>query len=160
VAAALASRVGQLLRQKGLTVSVAESCTGGRLVDRITDVPGSSDYFLGGVISYSNAAKEDLLGVERAVLASKGAVSREVALQMASGVRRRLRTDIGVGVTGIAGPTGGSRAKPVGLVFIAVSSETNAICVKYVFNGSRSSIKRQSTEEAVRMLQDFILKNQ
>ena len=155
----LASRVGQLLRQRNFTLSVAESCTGGRLGDRITDIPGSSDYFLGGVISYSNAAKVDLLGVDRAVLASKGAVSREVAIQMASGVRRRLGTDIGVGVTGIAGPAGGSRAKPVGLVFIAVSSETRSTCAKKIFKGSRTSIKRQSTEEAVRVLQEFILKN-
>lgn len=153
----LASRVGQLLRQRGFSLSVAESCTGGRLGDRITDIPGSSDYFLGGVISYSNAAKVDLLGVDRAVLASKGAVSREVAIQMASGVRRRLKTDIGVGVTGIAGPTGGSRAKPVGLVFVAVCSETKAICSKKNFKGSRTSIKRHSTEEAIRLLQSFLL---
>ena len=156
----LASRVGELLRQRNLTVSVAESCTGGRLGDCITDVPGSSDYFMGGVISYSNAAKVDLLGVDRAVLAIKGAVSREVAIQMASGVRRRLESDIGVGVTGIAGPTGGSRAKPVGLVFIAVCSETNATCAKKIFKGPRTSIKRQSTEEAVRMLREFIIEDQ
>lgn len=156
----LASRVGQLLRQKNLTVSVAESCTGGRLGDRITDVPGSSDYFIGGVISYSNAAKVNLLGVDGAVLASKGAVSREIAIQMASGVRRKFRTDIGVGVTGIAGPAGGSRAKPVGLVFIAVCSGTNGTCAKKIFKGSRTSIKRQSAEEAVRLLQNFILKTQ
>jgi PncC family amidohydrolase len=160
VDAVLASRVGQLLRQRNLTVSVAESCTGGRLGDRITDVPGSSDYFMGGVISYSNAAKVNLLGVDSAVLASKGAVSRKVAIQMASGVRRELKTDIGVGVTGIAGPTGGSRAKPVGLVFIAVCSETSSTCAKKIFKGSRTSIKRQSTEEAVRMLHEFILKDQ
>ncbi len=156
----LASRVGQLLRQRNLTVSVAESCTGGRLGDRITDVPGSSDYFMGGVISYSNAAKVNLLGVDSAVLASKGAVSRPIAIQMASGVRRRLKTAIGVGVTGIAGPAGGSRAKPVGLVFIAVCSDANATCAKKIFKGSRTSIKMQSTEEAVRMLQEFILKIQ
>jgi len=156
----LASRVGQLLRQRNLTVSVAESCTGGRLGDRITDVPGSSDYFMGGVISYSNAAKVNLLGVDSAVLVNKGAVSREIAIQMASGVRRRLRTDIGVGVTGIAGPAGGSRAKPIGLVFIAICSETRSTCVKKIFKGSRTSIKRQSTEEAIRMLQEHILKRQ
>ncbi len=153
----LASRIGQLLRQRNLTVSVAESCTGGRLGDRITDVPGSSDYFMGGVISYSNAAKVNLLGVDGAVLASRGAVSREVAVQMASGVRKRFKSDIGVGVTGIAGPTGGSRAKPVGLVIIAVCSETSAACAKKIFKGSRTSIKKQSTEEAIRMLQQFIL---
>jgi len=155
----LASQVGQLLRRRVLTVSVAESCTGGRLGDRITDVPGSSDYFMGGVISYSNAAKVSLLGVDSAMLASKGAVSREVAIQMASGVRRRFKTDIGVGVTGIAGPAGGSRAKPVGLVFIAVCSETDTACAKKMFKGSRTSIKRQSTEEAIRMLQQFIQDN-
>ena len=156
----LASRIGQLLKQRNLTVSVAESCTGGRLGDRLTDVPGSSDFFMGGVISYSNAAKVSLLGVDSAVLVSKGAVSREIAIQMASGVRSRLRTDIGVGVTGIAGPTGGSRAKPVGLVFIAICSEMRSTCAKKTFKGSRTSIKRQSTEEAVHMLQEFILKTQ
>jgi nicotinamide-nucleotide amidase len=144
--------------KRKLTVSVAESCTGGRLGDRITDVPGSSDYFMGGVISYSNPAKVNLLGVDSRVLASKGAVSREVALQMASGVRKKLKTDIGVGVTGIAGPTGGSRAKPVGLVFIAVCSKKDALCIKKIFKGSRTSIKAQSTEEAVGMLQKFIVR--
>jgi len=154
----LASRVGQLLREKGLSLSVAESCTGGGLGDRITDVPGSSDYFMGGVISYSNAAKAKLLGVDEKALAEKGAVSREVAIQMATGVRTLFRTDIGVGVTGVAGPAGGTRAKPVGLVFIAVSSKSGSTCERKMFKGSRTSIKRQSTEEAIQMLQKFILK--
>lgn len=152
----LASRLGRLLRADGLTLSIAESCTGGRLGDRITDVPGSSDYFLGGVISYGNDAKVQLLGVDKAVLARKGAVSREVALQMATGVRRRFHSDIGVGVTGIAGPSGGSRAKPVGLVFIAVSSGKSSVCTRNLFSGSRTAIKRRSTEVALRMLAEFV----
>lgn len=154
----LASKVGKLLKERGLSLSVAESLTGGRLGDRITDIPGSSDYFMGGIISYSNAAKVELLGVKSSVLASKGAVSREVAVQMASGVRKRFKTDIGIGVTGIAGPAGGSRSKPVGLVYLAVSSEKGTVCVKEIFNGSRTSIKAQSTEKAIHMLQEFVLK--
>lgn len=155
----LASRLGRLLRERHLTLSVAESCTGGKLGDRTTDVPGSSEYFMGGVISYSNEAKISLLGVDGATLADKGAVSREVALQMADGVRRMLRTDIGIGVTGIAGPTGGTRTKPIGLVYIAVSSETDSTCTKNRFRGSRTSIKMQSTQKAVRMLEDFVLRH-
>jgi len=99
MAASLAKEIGDLLRSKGLTLSVAESCTGGKLGDLMTDISGSSDYFMGGVISYSNEAKMDLLGVTKSVLESKGAVSEEVAAQMAAGVRKALHADIGVGIT-------------------------------------------------------------
>jgi len=152
----LAGEVGELLRRKGLTLSVSESCTGGKVGDLITDVPGSSDYFLGGVVSYSNQAKMDLVRVDPATLERKGAVSEEVALQMASGVRAALKADVGIGITGIAGPTGGTTTKPVGLVYIAVSSAVRAVCRRTLFNGSREEVKRQAAEETLSILKDFL----
>ncbi len=158
VGAVLADEVGRTLKAKKLTLAVAESCTGGKLGDLITEVSGSSDYFLGGVISYSNDAKTRLLGVDAATLKTKGAVSEEVALQMAAGARKALSADIGVGVTGIAGPTGGTQEKPVGLVYIAVSSSGASVCRRNVFKGSRSSIKDQSAQKALGMLREFLAK--
>lgn len=152
----LAEEVGKLLRSKGLTVSVAESCTGGRLGDMLTDVPGSSDYFLGGVISYSDNAKVNLLGVKPRTLKAKGAVSEEVAIQMAAGVRTKVGADIGIGITGIAGPAGGTPTKPVGLVYVAVSSTRSSECSRNVFRGSRSSIKDQSARKALELLGEFL----
>jgi len=152
----LADDVGELLRSRRLTISVAESCTGGKLGDMLTDVSGSSDYFLGGVISYSNRAKNELLGVDKELLALKGAVSDEVAREMVAGVRRSLHSDIGIAVTGIAGPLGGSPEKPVGLVYIAVGSEKNSISERNVFKGSRTSIKTQSANRALEMVREFL----
>ena len=152
----LARDVGALLKSKGLTISVAESCTGGKLGDQLTDVSGSSDYFMGGVISYSNRAKVELLGVNAGTLAKRGAVNDVVAKQMASGVRRSLHTDIGVSITGIAGPSGGSAEKPVGLVYIAVSSTKGTVCVKSTFKGSRSQVKAQSVSKTLKMVKDFV----
>ena len=117
----LASVVGDLLRQQGQTLGVAESCTGGGLGHMITTVPGSSSYFLGGIISYDNAVKIGLLGVQPSTLETEGAVSNSVACQMAAGVRARLGTDWGIGITGVAGPGGGTFEKPVGLVYVGVS---------------------------------------
>jgi len=152
----LADEVGELLRSKGLTIAVAESCTGGRLGDTITDVAGSSDYFLGGVISYSNESKQMLLGVDASVLRSKGAVSEEVAIQMASGVRTALNSKVGVGITGIAGPSGGTSEKPVGLVYIAVCSKGATVCVRSVFDGSRAEVKKRSVVKALDMISEFV----
>lgn len=152
----LASDVGKVLEQRSLTLAVAESCTGGRLGDAITDVPGSSAYFLGGVISYGNEAKFSLLGVDRSTLESMGAVSEEVALMMADGVRKRLGASIGVGITGIAGPTGATPAKPVGLVYIAVSSSERSSSVRSVFAGSRSEVKAQAVLKALEMLSELL----
>lgn len=152
----LAEEIGRLFRAKKKTLAVAESCTGGKVGDMLTEVPGSSDYFLGGVISYSNDAKANILGVERETLKTKGAVSEEVALQMASGARRVLGADIGVGITGVAGPGGGTAAKPVGLVYIAVSSGGASVCRRNLFKGSRSSIKKQSAERALTMLKGLL----
>ncbi len=152
----LASDVGKVLEQRSLTLAVAESCTGGRLGDAITDVPGSSAYFLGGVISYGNEAKFSLLGVDRSTLESMGAVSEEVALMMADGVRKRLGASIGVGITGIAGPTGATPAKPVGLVYIAVSSSERSFSARSVFAGSRSEVKAQAVLKALEMLSELL----
>jgi nicotinamide-nucleotide amidase len=116
-----AAEAGKRLRDGNLTVAVAESCTGGLLGAALTAVPGSSAYVVGGVIAYSDAVKRDLLGVDAALLAEHGAVSEAVARAMAEGARRRLGSDIGLGVTGVAGPDGGSADKPVGLVYIAAA---------------------------------------
>lgn len=152
----LADDVGRVLKAKRLTLAVAESCTGGKLGDLITEVPGSSEYFLGGVISYGNDAKVKLLGVDAPTLKTKGAVSEEVALQMATGARKALGADIGVGITGVAGPTGGTPQKPVGLVYIAVSSSSASVCRRNIFKGARSSIKDQSAQKALAMLREFV----
>lgn len=152
----LARDVGEKLGTKGLTLALAESCTGGKLGDIITEVPGSSAYFLGGIISYSNDAKVELLGVDRAVIESKGAVSEEVARMMADGARARFGADVGVGITGIAGPAGATPSKPVGLVYIAVSTDEKGTCTKDVFAGSRSEIKCRAAEKAVLLLDEFM----
>ena len=152
----LVKEVGQLLRAHGMTVSTAESCTGGRLGDTLTNISGSSDYYVGGVISYSNQSKVDLLGVHESTLIMKGAVSDEVARQMAFGVRKEFRSSMGVGITGIAGPTGGTPKKPVGLVYIAVSSEKKTVCTKNLFKGPRDQVKKQSVERALEMIRDLL----
>jgi PncC family amidohydrolase len=152
----LAEDIGSLLRDRKETLAVAESCTGGKVGDMMTDVPGSSDYFLGGVISYGNQAKIDLLGVSRKTLDTKGAVSEDVAIQMARGAREKLRSTYGLGITGIAGPKGGSTTKPVGLVYIAVASPNDAICERNVFKGSRTDVKRAAAERSLKMLHKFI----
>lgn len=147
-----------MFRIRGLTLAAAESCTGGRLGDRITDVPGSSDYFMGGVVSYSNHAKVDLIGVDPKLIDAKGAVSEEVAIEMADGVRERFHTDVGVGITGVAGPSGGSAIKPVGLVYIAVSSDESNMCTKNNFTGNRSEVKEQAVKKALEMLKEFVVR--
>lgn len=151
-----ARTVGQLLRKKKLTVAVAESCTGGKLGDMITDISGSSDYFLGGIISYSNEAKVSLLDVDSRVLRAKGAVSKEVALQMAAGARKKFGADIGVSTTGIAGPLGGTATKPVGLVYIAVSSSKGQTVMRNMFKGSRTDVKTKSALKALVLLEEFV----
>ncbi|MEM6450450.1 MAG: competence/damage-inducible protein A [Cyanobacteria bacterium P01_D01_bin.105] len=150
----LASVVGQLLQAKSQTLSVAESCTGGGLGQMITATPGSSSYFWGGVISYANCAKQAILGVDEAVLASKGAVSAEVAAMMAEGVRNCLGTNYGLSITGIAGPGGGSDEKPVGLVYLGLASTEGTTTYKKMFGAdrSRSHIRRQSTLHALNIL--------
>jgi len=149
---ALEKEIGAFLAEAKLTVAVAESCTGGLIGHRITSVSGSSRYFAGGVITYSNQAKIRELAVSDALLRKHGAVSEAVACKMAVSVRRKFRTDIGVAVTGIAGPGGGARGKPVGLVFVALASRNACIAKRFGFKGSRASIKNSSSRAALEIL--------
>jgi len=144
--------VGELLKLRGYTLATAESCTGGLLAGRITDVPGSSEYFLEGVVSYSNEAKHDLLSVPKKWIKEHGAVSEKVAEAMASGIRKRAGSTFGVGVTGIAGPGGGSQEKPVGLVYIALSDDSQTTSRKFIFPGDRQFIRTLSVNAALDML--------
>ncbi|MEO8216883.1 MAG: CinA family nicotinamide mononucleotide deamidase-related protein, partial [Acidobacteriota bacterium] len=153
----LESTVGRLLSARGETLGTAESCTGGLLASRITDVSGSSAYFLGGVITYSFQAKLFLLGVDPASIERHGEVSEEVARQMAEGARRRFSTTYGVGITGIAGPTGGTASKPVGTVHVAVSSLEETRHKQFLLAGSRELIKRYSTQLALDMLRMMMI---
>jgi PncC family amidohydrolase len=149
---------GQLLRQRGLRLAVAESCTGGLIGHRLTNIPGSSDYFLGGVIAYAYDAKVRLLGVHWATLEKYGAVSREVAIEMARGVRTGLTADIGLSVTGIAGPGGGTPQKPVGLTWVGFSSSDGDEARQFIWQGDRLQVKEQSAEVALQMLVDYLRK--
>ena len=148
----LSEVIGYLMREKSLTLAVAESCTGGLIQDHLTDVPGSSDYFIGGVVSYSNDIKENILGVELKSIEKFGAVSSEVAIEMAEGVRRKMGSDIGLSVTGIAGPGGGSKEKPVGLVHIGYSDKKTSKSNKYQFGNDRIINKKRSAGMALGML--------
>ena len=134
------------------TLALAESCTGGLIGDRLTNVPGASAYFLLGVIAYDYAAKTRLLGVPQALLKKHGAVSKEVASIMAQGARKILNTDYSLAVTGIAGPSGATPHKPVGLVFIALSTKEKTIVKKFLFKGTRLAIKNQTAKTALKML--------
>ena len=149
--------VGLLLKKKKKTLAVAESCSGGLISHRLTNVPGSSEYFLEGAITYSNSAKIDLLAVPPDLLEAHGAVSFPVARAMASGIRRRARADLGLAVTGIAGPTGGSPDKPVGLVFTALAWPGGTVVQKNLFLGKREQVKLQSAQKALDMVRRHLL---
>jgi nicotinamide-nucleotide amidase len=142
----------QLCVSKHLTVATAESCTGGLLADRITNISGSSDYYLGGVVSYAYSAKETLLGVDHDLLLREGAVNEAVAMQMARGVRQRMGADVGIGITGIAGPMGGSPDKPVGLVWIGLAGPDVERAERFVWGSDRVGNKQRSVEAALEML--------
>lgn len=148
----LERRVGELLSKKGLTLAVAESCTGGLISHRVTNVPGASRYFLLGTVAYSNEAKKEQLEVDPAILGKVGAVSRGVALAMARGIMKVARSDIGVGVTGIAGPEGGTPEKPVGLVFIAAVRGEHERVERNIFAGTRAAIKQQTANAALALV--------
>lgn len=148
----------ETLRSRKLTVSFAESCTGGRLSARMTEIAGVSDIFLGSVVSYSNRAKEDLLGVRRDSLLEEGAVSEKVARQMAQGSRRQFHSEWSVSITGIAGPAGGSPAKPVGTVCFAVTGPDFEESYKRLFKGDRVAVQEQACDEAVTLLLEALRK--
>ena len=148
--------VGDLLAARGLHVAAAESCTGGLITSRLTDVPGSSRYVDESVITYSNDAKIELLGVPTELLKTHGAVSEPVALAMADGIRARARADVGIGVTGIAGPTGGTPEKPVGMVVVAVTTSSDRRCRTFRFFGERELVKFQASQSALDMVRRLL----
>jgi PncC family amidohydrolase len=153
---AIDAGVGALLARYARTIATAESCTGGLVAARITGVSGSSAYFLGGIVSYSNDAKHRLLGVPDLMLERYGAVSVDVALAMARGVRRKIGTDIGIATTGIAGPTGATPTKPVGLVYVALAADGVERCRRYLWNGDRLSNVTASAEAALRLVRAYL----
>jgi competence/damage-inducible protein CinA-like protein len=150
--------VGIYLATKKATISTAESCTGGMVAERLTNVSGSSRYFMSGVICYSNESKMELAGIPPLLLEMQGAVSNEVARGLAEGIRARAGTTIGVGVTGIAGPTGGSPEKPVGTVYIAVATPTETEHRQFLFPGDRERIRWQASQAALDMVRRAVLK--
>jgi len=145
----LESITGQLLKEKEMTVAVAESCTGGLLSHHFSSVSGSSQYLKGGVVAYNNDIKRDILGVQEKTLAKFGAVSEETAMELALGIRQKYSSTIGISVTGIAGPTGGTDEKPVGLVFIGYSQKNYDFVKKYLFHGDRKAINYRTTKAAI-----------
>jgi PncC family amidohydrolase len=149
---ALAERLSTVCVDRGLTVATAESCTGGLVAHAITEIAGSSAYFLGGFVTYADNAKREQLGVPPELLASHGAVSAQVARAMAEGVRARLGTTVAVSITGIAGPGGGSDEKPVGLTYVAVADQAGADVRRHLWSGDRSANKRDSAAAALELL--------
>ena len=149
--------LGDLLLARGFRIAVAESCTGGLIASRLTDVAGSSRYVERGVVAYSNEAKSELLGVPSALIAEYGAVSEPVGRAMAEGIRSQARVDVGVGVTGIAGPGGGSPEKPVGTVVIAVSVGQTVQTRTARFRGERDQVKYQASQTALDMVRRLLL---
>lgn len=144
--------VGKMLKDKGKTLSVAESCTGGLIAAKITNISGSSDYFERGVVSYSNQAKMEILGVPKELLDKFGAVSPEVALAMAQGVRKISKTDLGLSVTGIAGPSGGTKEKPVGLIYIGLADSQKSWVEKFLFGQDRMINRERASQAALNMV--------
>jgi len=154
--ASLEITVGYLLLKHHLTLATAESCTGGLISHRLTDVPGSSEYFRGGIVAYANEIKERLLGVKPETLKTHGAVSAETALEMALGAQRVLGTDIAVSVTGIAGPSGEMPGKPVGLVYVCLAARDFERVEKFIWGEDRAGNKWKSSEAALHMLRDYL----
>ena len=153
-----AEKLVKVLTEKKMTCATAESCTGGGVGYTITAVPSASAVFWGGIISYDNSVKRDVLGVPEDVLATKGAVSPECAAAMAEGARRRLETDLAVSITGIAGPGGGSAEKPVGLVWFGVASPSGTITEKEIFPGDREAVRAAAIEHALQLLLNAVAK--
>jgi nicotinamide-nucleotide amidase len=141
-----------LCRERGLTLGTAESCTGGLVAERLTRVPGSSDVFRGAIVAYANDVKERELGVDAQVLREHGAVSAETAAAMAAGVRERLAVDVGVSVTGVAGPGGGTADKPVGLVFIGVSAPNGERTIEFNYPADRQAIRSRAAVAALHLV--------
>lgn len=149
------------LKERGLTISTAESCTGGMVAKAITDVSGASQVFWGGVVSYDNSVKENVLGVERDTLNTVGAVSHDTACQMATGVKRVIKTDLGISTTGIAGPTGGTKEKPVGTVYVGIAYKDTVEGHLLSINPqlSREEIRQEATNRLLHLAYEKILEN-
>jgi PncC family amidohydrolase len=152
----LLNKISLLLKKQNLKIATAESCTGGLIAHTFTNISGSSDYFDRGVISYSNKSKTELLGVPEKLIEKYGAVSNPVAKAMADGIRAKSDVDIGISTTGVAGPTGGTKEKPVGLVFIAISTKDNIIVKKFQFSGNRIQNKYDICKVALEMLYEIL----
>ena len=149
-------KIHKLLIKKHKTLAVAESSTGGLLSKLLTDIPGSSKYFTLAVVTYSNRAKKTILKIPSSFIAKYGAVSYETAQRMSKAIRRLAKTDFGIGITGIAGPGGGSTRKPKGTVFIAIESKNNKICQKFKFSGGRGAVRRKAALKALELLRVLI----
>ena len=162
--AELEGEIARLIREyqaetgRFLTIGAIESATGGRIADKITNVPGSSDYFKGSVVAYSNEVKTVLLGVQKATIDNYGTVSEQTALEMAQGGRKLLDVDICVSDTGIAGPSGDTPGKPVGLFYLGLAAEGENLSQKHVFQGNREKNKRDAAEAALNMLKQYLLR--
>ncbi len=153
----LEKTIGDHLRKKGWTLSIAESCTGGLVCDRITNVSGSSDYFMGGMVTYSNESKAEHLGIPSVIIKRYGAVSSQVARKMARGVRKAFHTTFGLSTTGVAGPTGGTKRSPIGRVFIGFADGKTVWVKKEDLKGSRREIKKKATEEALQFFYERLV---
>lgn len=156
MARGIENTIGKLLSSKKKTLAIAESCSGGGLSNILTNIPGSSTYFLGAVVAYSNQAKMNVLNIPEKIIQEDGAVSKNCAVSMAQNVRSLLHSDIGLSVTGVAGPSGGSMQKPVGTVFIAISNGGKSVCKMFKFEGDRLDIKQKSIQAALKMVKEFI----
>ena len=152
--------VGQLLTERGMTISAAESCTGGLILHRLTNVPGSSSYVMGGFVTYSNEAKMKFAHVSEQTLTDYGAVSEQTAIEMARGTRAEFGTTIAVSVTGIAGPGGGTETKPVGLTYIGLSAPNAEWVRHHIWTGNRETNKAQSAEAALQLVYDYLVEQE
>jgi len=153
----LEKAIGNRLREKGWTLSIAESCTGGLVCDRITNVSGSSDYFMGGMVTYSNESKAEHLSIPLGFIKKYGAVSPQVARRMAQGVRKAFHTTFGLSTTGVAGPTGGTKRSPIGRVFIGFTNGKKAWVRKLDLKGNRREIKKKATDEALQFFYERLI---
>jgi nicotinamide-nucleotide amidase len=149
--------IGDLLREKGWTLSIAESCTGGLICDLITNISGSSDYFMGGMVTYSNESKEKHLGIPLDYIKRHGAVSPQVARKMVQGVRKTFNTTFGLSTTGVAGPTGGTKRSPIGRVFIGISDGKRTWVKREDLKGSRREIKKKAAEKALQFFYNKLI---
>ena len=151
-------QVAELLKSRGLTISVAEACTAGMIATRLTRVAGSSSYFVGGVLAYANEVKERILGVPKEMMIREGSVAEATALAMARGVKKLLGTDLAIAATGVMGPGGATPDKPVGLFFLAVvGPDDSEMCRRYLFRGDRGQNREEASEEALKLVREAVL---